>query len=180
MNSRFPLPAILACLLACTACAQSPIRNDAPRSLPAQGPVSVSWEDPERFTEIRRSHNPTEARRGNWVEQLAQHLRVRAQARMPVGERLEVVFTDIERAGEFEPWRGIQFQDTRIVRELYPPHIDLRFRHLGADGTVLAEGERSLTDGGFLMRGSPGDSDLLRFEKRLLDDWLRREFPTAR
>jgi hypothetical protein len=36
---------------------------DAPRALQANGPVSVKWEDPAKFTEIRQSTNRFEAER---------------------------------------------------------------------------------------------------------------------
>ena len=50
----------------------------------------------------------------------------------------------------------------------------------GADGAVLAQGERRLADPGFLQGAARlDDSDPLRFEKRLIDDWLRREFPAG-
>ena len=39
---------------------------DAPRALQANGPVSVKWDDPATFTEIRQSTNRFEAERGNW------------------------------------------------------------------------------------------------------------------
>lgn len=154
---------------------------DAPRSLPEQGPVNVRWDDPAGFTDIRYSYNRTEAQRGNWVEQLALHLRQRAQKRLPAGQRLEVDIRDIRRAGDYEPWRGITFNDTRIIRDLYPPRIALSFRHTGADGQVIAQGERRLTDPGFLMSATiAGASDPLRFEKQLIDRWLARELAPPR
>lgn len=41
---------------------------------------------------------------------------------------------------------------------------------------VVAEGERKLVDHGFLMGANLNNTDNLRYEKRLIDDWLRREF----
>ena len=154
---------------------------DAPRSLPAEGPVSVDWTDPAQFTDIRYSGNRWEAKRGNWVEQLAEHLQKSALKKLPQGETLQVTFTDIKRAGSYEPWQGPDLHDTRIVRDIYPPRITLTFKRLDAQGGVIEQGERKLSDSGFLM-SSPrlSDSDPLRYEKGMLDDWLRREFkPTA-
>ena len=55
-----------------------------------------------------------------------------------------------------------------------------RFVYHGADGRVLAQGERKLTDLAFLIGSAPLDSsDPLRFEKRMIDAWLRRELATA-
>ena len=150
---------------------------EAPRSLPADGPVDVSWTDPAQFTEIRHSSNRREARRGDWVRELAGYLRERAGDRLQDGQRLEVTITDITRAGSYEPWRGIGADSIRFMRDVYPPRIDLDFRLVGADGEVLAQGTRKLSDIAYLQRGSPlNDSDPLRYEKRLIDDWLRKEF----
>lgn len=150
----------------------------APRALPADGPVSVAWTDPATFSEIRLSGNRWEAERGDWVVQLARYLRQRAAARLPAGQTLEVTITDIRRAGNYEDWHGPQANDVRIVRDLYPPRITLHFVLHGADGAVLAQGDRKLSDLGFLQDATRlDDSDPLRFEKRLIDDWLRREFP---
>ena len=172
-----------ALLLACLAASplQARVRNvtdtDAPRSLASTGPVQVDWADPAQFSDIRLSGNRREAQRGNWVQQLAQHLQTRATAQLPAGETLQVTFTDIQRAGSFEPWRGPNMQDTRIVRDIYPPRIELTFKHMDAQGNVIAQGERRLRDVGFMMGSATTvlNSDPLRFEKRLLDDWLRRE-----
>ena len=37
-----------------------------------------------------------------------------------------------------------------------------------------------LVDGSFLIRGSGTDTDSLRYEKTMLDDWLRKEFRQRR
>ena len=39
------------------AAARNVTGTDAPRALQANGPVSVKWEDPATFTEIRQSTN---------------------------------------------------------------------------------------------------------------------------
>jgi hypothetical protein len=160
------------------ACAHEPTTAGSPGALPVEGPVDVRWRDPESFSEIRYSHNKTESRRGDWVETLAEYTRSRAQARLTPGERLEVEFVDIERAGDFEPWRGITFQDTRFIREIYPPRIVLNFKRTDANGAVLAEGERKLLDAMFMGSVNHTNTDVLRYEKRLIDQWIAREVAT--
>lgn len=150
---------------------------DLPRSLPEQGPVSVQWTDPAQFSDIRLSGNRREARRGNWVRDIAEYLRKRATARLPQGDRLEVTITNIDRAGDYEPWRGMQRDSIRYMRDVYPPRIDLDFKLVGADGSIRAQGSRKLADISYLMRSTRiGDTDSLRYEKQLIDDWLREEF----
>lgn len=177
--SRISICLVFALALVATA-ADARVRNvtdpDAPRSLPAEGPVSVQWDDPADFTELKFSGNRWEAQRGNWVFQLAEHLRKEAEKRLPDGERLEVSIHDIDRAGSFEPGRGIHLDRVRIMRDIYPPMVSLTFTRYDAAGNVVAEGERRLRDTMYLSNVSITRShDSLRYEKQLIDDWLRRE-----
>jgi hypothetical protein len=174
----------LSVLLALAGCASTGasgmLAANAPRALPESGPVSVQWNDPTTFSELRLSSNRWAASEGNWLQDLAQYMRKRAQAKLAPGEHLDLTIVDIDRAGQFEPWQGPNLQNTRIIRDLYPPRMTLRFRRLDASGAVIAEGERKLTDPAFLLHASPiNDSDPLRYEKRMIDSWLRRELVTA-
>ena len=184
MNRRLAFFATLLIVATATGAASARIRNvtdpDAPRSLPAQGTVSVRWEDPALFSEIKYSRNRWEARRGNWVEQLATYLRERAQKRLPAGERLDVDIIDVQRAGNYEPWHGFAFDDVRVIRDIYPPRITLTFKRIGADGQVIAEGKRKLSDMGFLTSSNAvRNSDPLRYEKDMIDRWLVRELAAS-
>ncbi len=150
---------------------------DAPRSVPADGgAVNVQWTDPAKFSEIKFSGNRWESQRGDWVAQLAQYLRDRSGQQLARGQTLDVTITDIDRAGRYEPTTRVDMQNVRIVKDIYPPRITLDFTLKGADGQVLAQGERKLVDHGFLMGSNLNDHDPLRYEKRMIDDWVRREF----
>ena len=142
--------------------------------------VSVDWSDPAQFSEVRDNPGPQRIKPEEWLAQLARYLKIRADAVLPAGQSLNVTFTDIQRAGRFEPWRGAQWDDIRIIKDFYPPRIDLRFTLVAGDGTTLREGTRTLRDPGFLQHDTPRSDDPLRYEKRLLDDWLRREFASPR
>lgn len=149
---------------------------DAPRSVPESGAVTVDWTDPAEFSDIKRSGNRREASRGNWVQQLARHLQQSANRQLPDGERLEVTITDIDRAGHYEPSFGAS-PDIRVLRDIYPPAVTLEFRRYDSSGSLIGEGERRLSDLNYLSR-SPTRlrNDSLHYEKRLIDDWVRREF----
>ncbi len=109
-------------------------------------------------------------------KELLRYLEQRAAPHV-AGRASTIVVTHIDLAGEFEPWRGSALYRVWIVRDFYPPRIDLRFKLRGPDGEVIREGGRSLRDPLFLKRSGYRD-DPLRHEKMLLDyDWLRAEFP---
>lgn len=149
---------------------------NAPRSLPEQGPVSVRWDDPAKFSELRGSHNRYEAERGDWVTDIATYLRKQAERKLPAGERLEVAIVDIRRAGNYEPWHGFEYRDVRIMRELYWPKIEIAVKRIGADGAVADERAYTLSDPAYLGSATrANEGDPLRYEKAMIDRWVRRE-----
>ena len=181
MNVRvlFTAFAIAFALTAC-ACAHALRVTDAtrPRALPAAGPVDVHWTDPAQFTELRYSFNRHEAERGDWVVQLAEYIRDRAAKQLPPGEHLDIEILDIERAGDYEYLFG-PIADIRVMRDIYPPRMRLHVRRTGADGTVIEEGERRISDIAYLTGPQPlSNTDPLRYEKRMIDRWVRRELAT--
>ena len=181
MKDRIAFAALaLAALLSGAVAAQvrSVTAPSGPGALPDDGPVQVRWTDPKDFTEIRYSRNRFEARRGTWVQRLAEHLRQQAAQALAPGERLELLITDIDLAGEYEPV-GADLRDVRVVRDLYPPRMRVDFVRHGADGQVMQQGSRKLADPGFLFSTPRSTHDPLRFEKRMIEDWVRREFHSA-
>ena len=186
MNRNPLLAGALSCLmLLAVGCASAGPRTvtapDAPRALTGDSPVQVSWTDPAQFTEIRSSSNRFEAQSGNWVYQLADYLRRSAVKRLPPGQTLEVQITDIKRAGEFEPQNGPRGNDIRIMRNIYPPRMTLTYRLGDSNGGVVSQGEERLSDMNYLGNlGLQSNNDPLRYEKNMIDQWLRRLLPTER
>jgi len=63
-----------------------------------------------------------------------------------------------------------------VMRDIYPPRVSLTYTLKDAQGQVIGQGERKLQDTGYLHNiGRQSDTDPLRYEKRLLDDWIRRD-----
>ena len=140
------------------------------------GAVKVNFADSDKFTDLTDSYSFPDRGREAYIKELTQFIEKRAESRLGGDLRLEVVITDVDMAGEFEPWHGARAQDVRIVKDLYPPRINLSFRLTRTDGTVVAEGNRRLRDLGFMYGSRLGDSDPLRYEKQLIDSWIRKEF----
>ncbi|WP_312252701.1 DUF3016 domain-containing protein [Stenotrophomonas sp.] len=179
-RSRFTTATLLlACALAAgsaTAAPRTVTAPDAPRALQADGPVSVKWTDPAQFTELRQTTNRFEAERGDWVQQIARYIQTTAAKPLQPGQTLDVTVTDIKRAGDYEPWHGPRGSDIRVMRDIYPPRISLQYTLKDASGRIVNEGEAKLSDSGYLHNiGVRSDTDPLRYEKRLIDDWVKKQ-----
>lgn len=139
--------------------------------------VQVNWAPNDQLSEVKQ--NPSH--RGymepaQWQKALGDYLRRRAERLLPPGQRLVVTIEDIKLAGDYEPWRGVDMQDVRILKDLYPPRINLHFRLTDASGATVREGSAKLRDLAYLQRALPNDNDPLRYDKRLIADWLGAEF----
>ena len=142
--------------------------------------AEVNFFEPQKFTDVRDSYMG-DYERTTYLESIRNHLLEQAKYFVPDGHSLAVTFTDIDMAGDFEPWRGPRFDDIRIVKDIYPPRMNLAFRLTDAEGNVVKEGRRELRDLSFMMKITMGfRDDPVRHEKALLDDWLRDEFPRVR
>ena len=140
--------------------------------------AQVEYVKPESFTDAGRRWAYTDSQ--NNLEQLKLHLVAQVGKLLPADETLTISITDVDLAGDYDP-RQRYSNEVRIVKDVYPPRINLRFSLARADGTVVKEGERSLRDPGFLMGTSTRYlSDNLRYEKAMLDEWLEREFKSAK
>jgi len=163
-------------LLAAGALSQTASLSAAPAEKPTTR-VEVNFFEPQRFTDVGDRYNDTERNREYILGELRKYLQERAQSYVPEGQTLAVTITDVDLAGEFEPWRGASATDVRIVKEIYPPRMKLSFRLTNANGDVLKQGERELTNLNFLMTAPPTFmNDPYRHDKALIDNWLRSEF----
>ena len=148
----------------------------AAESITAAPRTEVLFFEPEKFTDVR--DNVTgDYERTAYLDQIRDHLVSQARHYVPAGYRLAVTFTDVDMAGEFEPWRGPRWSEIRVVKDIYPPRITLSFRVVDPEGNVVKEGRRELRDLAFMMKLSMPNDDATRHEKALIDDWLRDEFP---
>eukprot|EP01012_Entosiphon_sulcatum_P067843 TRINITY_DN97707_c0_g1_i1.p1 TRINITY_DN97707_c0_g1~~TRINITY_DN97707_c0_g1_i1.p1 ORF type:complete len:177 (-),score=37.77 TRINITY_DN97707_c0_g1_i1:23-553(-) len=146
----------------------------------APSPVEVSYVSSEKFTDFKDSDLANDRSREYLEDLFREHLQRAAKPYLATGQKLEVRFTDIDLAGDFEPWRGVNFHDIRIVKDIYPPRMKFDFKLTDVDGKVVAEGKRELSDLSYMMNISIRRDDPYQHDKALLDDWLRKEFKKAK
>jgi Protein of unknown function (DUF3016) len=139
--------------------------------------IQVSWAPTDKLTEVKDNQMARGwLRPEEWMRQLGVELQRAGERSLPAGQQLQVTINDIKLAGSFEPWRRPGLEDVRILKDIYPPRVDLHYKLLASDGSTIREGDSKLRDAAYLMRSDIRSTDPLRFDKRLLDDWVRREF----
>jgi hypothetical protein len=141
--------------------------------------VSVDWANPEKYTDLKVTCVTRDADARALMGELTRFLQEAGARRVPEGQRLEITVTNVDMAGDIETWRTPGRCDLRVMRDIYPPRIDLRFKLTGADGTEIRAGTRQLRDINYLTHAAPAAADQLRYEKALLLDWLQRELREA-
>ena len=143
----------------------------------ASGPaaqIAVIFVQPQRFTDVR--YSKAEPNSVALLNELHTFMCKTGERYVPAGMQLEITVTDIDLAGDFEPWRGPQFGHVRITRDIYRPHISLEFRLTDSSGSVVSAGQRQISAIDYQERFVRPPDDYLRHEKALLHAWLRNEF----
>lgn len=111
------------------------------------------------------------------MRRLSRFVTEAAEPRLAAGDVLSVRFDEVLLAGSLEPWRSARLDGVRFITSAYPPRITLGFRWVDASGSVIREGERSLTNLDFQRDPRAAlSNDTLRYERALLDEWIEREF----
>jgi hypothetical protein len=169
---RFLLLAAATALIAVVAAAAFAAPSEPPQR------IQVIWAPIEQLSETRNNApNRGWLRPDEWMQSLGDRLRKTADRILPAGQQLRVHVDDISLAGRFEPVHRPGQQDMRVMKEGYWPWMNLHFVLLAADGTTIREGDAKLGDGSYLRRAVAADpNDPLRYDKRMIDEWLRREF----
>jgi len=135
--------------------------------------IAVVFVEPEKFTDARRADF-----KPNFdaiLDAIAKFMQEMGEETLPPDMNLDIRVTDIDLAGNFEPWHGLQSDHVRITNQLYPPRIALEFRVIGPRGQVIQSGKRDLTDLEYQLRTFYPMDDYLRYERDLLRHWFREE-----
>lgn len=139
----------------------------------ATAAATVSYVEPDRFTDV--PFTPWERERV--LKQLTAHFD-KLGASLPAGQELKVEVLDIDLAGQTKPnFRG--GQDLRVMNGGADwPHIHFRYS-ITEGGKVIKSGEEKLSNMQYLNRMNHyGNTELLRYEKQMLDDWFKQAVAT--
>ncbi|QXD24939.1 DUF3016 domain-containing protein [Opitutia bacterium ISCC 51] len=140
----------------------------------ASAQVEVTFQEPEQFRDIDYGDGNT--RRGIKVHIpiLEKHIIKFGKRFLKEGQTLTMTVTDVDLAGDYEPWLSPDFDDIRIVKDIYPPRISFSYELKDAEGKVLKSGEENLVDMNFQYRMRVRTHDELFYDKEMITDWMRR------
>jgi len=142
--------------------------------------VEVTFVNPDKFTDAADAQRGSDWGRDANLDVPKKYIIERASRYVPEGQKLSVSITDVDLAGEIEPWRSSSLRDARIMKDIYFPRIDLSYKLTDATGAVVKEGSRHLSDMNYLMNIHTDRSDPRVYDKSLLDDWIRRDLATKK
>ena len=133
----------------------------------ASAEVKVTYIESDKFADLPFS--PWD--RENVLERITEHFNKLGE-RLPQGQDLTIDVIDIDLAGREYPVPR-SGRDLRVMKGMADwPTMDLRYS-LTQDGKVLKEGKAKLSDMSYMQRiDRASDSDPLRYEKRMIDDWF--------
>lgn len=143
------------------------------KHMDAEKPVSVNYENPGDFTDMKDSFQGTTKGMEGYQEQFRRDIKQLAKGSLPDGYTLEITFTDVDMAGDFEPSRGADAFDIRLVKAIYPPRLKFNYTVRDASGSVVKEGSENLSDLSFQTNIGINRSDTFFYEKELMRDWMR-------
>lgn len=135
------------------------------------GQAVVTFNNPEDFTDFPdRNGDGAEL-----MKELSDHF-IKLAAKLPASQELKVEIRDIDLAGTVKP-NFRQPRDIRIVRGRTDwPAMTISFT-LSENGQIIKSGEEKLHDATFLQRSNRYyPEDALRYEKKMLDNWMQERF----
>lgn len=138
-------------------------------SYAASAAVSVTFVKPENYADMPFMQSDKD----RVMKELVAHFN-KLGAQLPAGQDLLIDILDIDLAGRIEPqYRGAH--DVRILKGGADwPTMQIRYR-VESKGTVVKSGEARVNDMNYLRHRPRYDtSDLIRYEKQMLDDWFAK------
>ncbi|WP_295993559.1 DUF3016 domain-containing protein [Rugamonas sp.] len=132
--------------------------------------IDVSYDKPEQYTDMPFM----QVDREQILKELSAHF-TRLGSKLPPGQTLKIEVLDLDLAGRLYPRRN--GDDIRVMRGGADwPRMHLRYT-LEQDGKVLRSGDEELSNMAYQDRiNRYSDSDDLRYEKQMLDDWFNKQF----
>jgi len=140
-------------------------------ALPLHAAVTVTYGDPDRFTDAAdRDNDPR-----NVMLSLERHLKQLGDRYLPAQSNLKIEVLDLDRAGR--PYMNLPTEIRIITGKADLPCIELRYT-LETDNKALPSRRERVCDPDYLrpLEAPYDEHDPLAYEKRMLEQWFRQRF----
>jgi hypothetical protein len=140
-------------------------------SLPASAAVTVTYGDPDRFTDVSdRNSDPRKI-----MKVLADYLQRLGDKNLPKGTDVKIEVLDLDRAGR--PYRDMPTELRVVNGKNDMPCIDLKYT-VETGGQVTKSERERVCDPDFLrpLSFKNTQNDPLGYEKRMLEEWFKARF----
>ncbi len=140
--------------------------------------AEITYDRPERFTDAtferpRSEKNLREVQSG--VDKMFSRL---AEKYLAPGQTFRVVVRDIDLAGRIEATASLAY-DLRVMRSSSWPRLSFAYDVI-ENGVVVRSGEADIHDFNYLNGFNRYfESDRLRYERQMLENWFRKNFPAS-
>ncbi len=161
----------MAILTGCTSTAENaPVDN----YITHDGNLAIIWKDPNQYTDIESTI---------WLQskftlylftELTEELGKQVNPVLGKDQKLDIMVTNLDLAGDVQPTFGASADDIRVVSELYPPKINFDYS-LSQNGKVIKSGSEKLQNMSFLFGIQPITSQPFAYESDLLKKWFKKE-----
>jgi Protein of unknown function (DUF3016) len=143
-------------------------------ALPLHAAVTVSYGDPDRFTDAGDSNNDPR----QIMLTLERHLKELGDRYLPPQSNLKIEVLDLDRAGR--PRMNLPTEIRIVSGKTDMPCIELNYT-LEADNKVAQSRHERVCDPNYLRSMDPkySEHDPLVYEKRMLEQWFRERFAKA-
>jgi hypothetical protein len=131
--------------------------------------VSVTYVKPDDYSDMPRNAYDRDRTLKDFSDYFAT-----LDKKLPAGQSLKIEVLDIDLAGRLYPRRSAD--DIRVMNGGADwPRMHLRYT-LEQDGQVLRSGDDQISDMNYQWhRTGYFDSDPMRYEKQMLDDWFEKK-----
>lgn len=134
--------------------------------------VEVNYHEPENFADFKMTERYLESDAKALEKELTKAIERAADRTLPPGYTLNVRFTDIDLAGDVNPFQRINLRDVREYRGVYPPRLVFEYAIVDTAGNTVLSGSERLVDMAYDMRLRMPGSEYTRIEAEMLRDFV--------
>lgn len=138
------------------------------------GEAKVTWQEPDKYTDIREGNELRDSFREKLFKDFESVFADFAK-QLPDGYLFEVSVTDIDLAGDVNPMRGGEWQNVRVVKDLYWPRMSFSYSLKDAAGGTRVSGTEDVKDLGFLSSSVGLTRTRFGYEERMLENWFKKQ-----